>query len=39
MRRIGKVKADFADKRRTEITTASSDINLEDLIMLKEDVP
>ncbi|MFY1027287.1 DNA gyrase subunit A [Actinobacillus seminis] len=34
---LEKVKADFADKRRTEITTASSDINLEDLIA-QEDV-
>ncbi|MDY4478637.1 DNA gyrase subunit A [[Pasteurella] aerogenes] len=34
---LEKVKADFADERRTEITTASGDINLEDLIA-QEDV-
>ncbi|MDY4593784.1 MAG: DNA topoisomerase (ATP-hydrolyzing) subunit A [[Pasteurella] aerogenes] len=34
---LEKVKADFSDERRTEITTASGDINLEDLIA-QEDV-
>ena len=37
MKSLNKLRAQFADERRTEITAASGDIDLEDLIA-QEDV-